>query len=101
MYPANLRPSIQLPRIMTRKPPYWLWTSRMCHKEHRRVVEEHFYEYIERLLPGYREDAEEIDGIVVRALYVYAFWGPKYGYHSELSFAELLDESNEMVKYLS
>ncbi|TGO41914.1 hypothetical protein BHYA_0015g00770 [Botrytis hyacinthi] len=85
-----------LPRIMTRKPPSWLWACKMRHEKHRKVVEEHFYTFIEQLLPGYREDAEGREAIVVRALYVYAFWGPWYEYHSELSFEELLEEFDEM-----
>ncbi|TGO50881.1 hypothetical protein BOTNAR_0376g00030 [Botryotinia narcissicola] len=87
--------TVVIPRIMTRKPPCWLWTSKMRHEEHRRAIKEHFYEHMERLLPGYREDAEG-DARFVRALYVYAFWGPNYGYHSELSFAKLLEECYEM-----
>ncbi|TGO08036.1 hypothetical protein BTUL_0229g00030 [Botrytis tulipae] len=88
--------TVVLPRIMTREPPYWLWANNILPKEHRKVVEEHFYEHVERLLPGYREDAEGRDASVVRALYVYAFWGPCYGYHSELSFEELLEEFEAM-----
>ncbi|KAF7881466.1 hypothetical protein EAF00_011835 [Botryotinia globosa] len=83
--------TVVLPRIMTRKPPSWLWRSRMLHENHRSVVEAHFYEHVERLLPGYERDARWREARVVRALYVYLFWGPCYKYHDELSFEKLVE----------
>ncbi|KAF7895755.1 uncharacterized protein EAF01_009717 [Botrytis porri] len=85
-----------LPRIMTRRPPHWLWKYNELHENHRKIIKNHFYTYMERLVPGYREDAEGREARVVRALYVYAFWGPEYGYHTELSFKELLKEWEKM-----
>ncbi|TGO43825.1 hypothetical protein BCON_0824g00010 [Botryotinia convoluta] len=85
-----------LPRIMTRKPPKWLWAYNDLPAEQNRVIREHFYTCMERLVPGYREEAEGREARVVRAVYVYALWGPGYRYHSELSFRGLLREWDGM-----
>ncbi|KAF7952701.1 hypothetical protein EAE96_005932 [Botrytis aclada] len=85
-----------LPRIMTRKPPNWLWRHKNLPEKQREILKEHFYTCMERLAPGYREEAEGMEARVVRAMYSYALWGPEYNHHSELSYEGLLSKWDEM-----
>lgn len=81
---------------MTRKPLKWIWTRNCLPEELQAVIKDHFYSYMESLVPGYRGDAEERQARVMRAVFAYAFWGTGYRSHSELSFRGLLREWKRM-----
>ncbi|KAI9648754.1 hypothetical protein NHQ30_003394 [Ciborinia camelliae] len=86
--------SMALPRIMTRGPPSFLWKdcpTRLSQLESD-AIKNAFDETIERLVPGYREDAYSLDRVLVRALGMYALFGSKYPHYHELSFEKLIQE---------
>ncbi|ESZ94611.1 hypothetical protein SBOR_5022 [Sclerotinia borealis F-4128] len=76
--------AVVLPRIMTRKPPYWLWNRHRLPPSEQQTIKRHFYDYIERLIPGYRNEADGREAVLLRALSMYAFRGPGWRYHRDL-----------------
>ncbi|KAI9648743.1 hypothetical protein NHQ30_003383 [Ciborinia camelliae] len=88
--------SLVLPRLMTRVPPYWLWDHRELFPDERKIIKRHFYDLMEKLVPGYRWEAEDRSSVLVRALSLYALRGPSWKYLSEISFRELAKEWEEM-----
>ncbi|TGO08039.1 hypothetical protein BTUL_0229g00060 [Botrytis tulipae] len=65
------------PRIVTRKPPSWLWsmTESPLSPEERDTIADAFYDQMEILCPGYKEDACLPIRKAVRALCMYAVFG--------------------------
>ncbi|KAF7923758.1 uncharacterized protein EAE98_007576 [Botrytis deweyae] len=88
--------ALVLPRYMIRKPLKWIWTRNCLPEESQAVIKDHFYSYMESLVPGYRGEAEGREAIVMRAVFAYAFWGTGYRSHLELSFRGLLREWKRM-----
>ncbi|TGO50880.1 hypothetical protein BOTNAR_0376g00020 [Botryotinia narcissicola] len=86
-----------VPRIMTRRPPVFLWDEGDdLSTFERNVIQHHFDKRIEQLLPGYCADAYSDWGNMTRAIATYALKGVDWNY-CELSFGVLLDLWNEFV----
>ncbi|KAF7881467.1 hypothetical protein EAF00_011836 [Botryotinia globosa] len=86
-----------VPRIMTRRPPVFLWDEGDdLSTFERNVIKHHFDQRIEQLLPGYCADAYSDWGNMTRAIATYALKGVDWNY-CQLSFGVLLDLWNEFV----
>ncbi|KAB8305158.1 hypothetical protein EYC80_004450 [Monilinia laxa] len=83
-----------LPRIVTRKPPSFLWnmTESPLLPEEKAQIKMAFDEEMRRLSPdrGYEGDAYEESRVLVRALCMYALFGPGFRHHVEISFKGLV-----------
>lgn len=87
--------SHQLPRIMTRQPPTFLWDIEALLKSESDEIKRVFDDTIEDLLPGYQKDAYSTDGVLVRGLGWYALFGFHYAYNFDLSWEELVLKYDE------
>ncbi|QSZ29836.1 hypothetical protein DSL72_004354 [Monilinia vaccinii-corymbosi] len=82
-----------LPRIMTRGPPTFLWneeSTTTLSKLESEAIQDAFDETIEKLVPGFLEDAYSTRGVLVRALGMYALFGVDYVHYHELSYEQLV-----------
>ncbi|KAM0148877.1 hypothetical protein ACHAPG_009739 [Botrytis cinerea] len=78
-----------LPRIVARSPPAWLWSMTESQSE-KDAIAAAFYDEIERLRPGYKDDARMPIKKAVRALCMYAVFGVNFQHYLELSFDALV-----------
>ncbi|APA09160.1 hypothetical protein sscle_04g039300 [Sclerotinia sclerotiorum 1980 UF-70] len=76
-----------VPRIMARRPPNFLWNmpGNPLLPEEKTAIATIFNREMERLCPGYLQDAYLGSRVMVRALCVYAFSGVDYRFYHELS----------------
>ncbi|KAF7871759.1 hypothetical protein EAF04_003866 [Stromatinia cepivora] len=86
--------SMALPRIMTREPPSFLWQNDpvLLSQPESNAVKDAFDDTIERLLPGYKEDAYSIYRVLIRALGMYTLFGVDYKHYHEFSWERLVRE---------
>ncbi|KAF7870187.1 uncharacterized protein EAF02_009377 [Botrytis sinoallii] len=80
------------PRIVTRKPPSWLWSmsESPLKREESDAVAAAFYDHMEMLRPGYKNDARLPIKKAIRALCMYAVFGVNFQHYLELSFDGLV-----------
>ncbi|TGO45417.1 hypothetical protein BCON_0395g00060 [Botryotinia convoluta] len=80
------------PRIVARNPPSWLWsmTESPILPEERDTIAAAFYDQMEMLRPGYKDDACLPSKKAVRALCMYAVFGANFKHYLELSFDSLV-----------
>ncbi|QSZ29837.1 hypothetical protein DSL72_004355 [Monilinia vaccinii-corymbosi] len=87
-----------LPRVVTRKPPMFLWSmlANGLFPAEKLEIKNAFDREMQRLRPesSYAHDAYDMDRVLVRALCMYALFGPGFAYHDEMSFRELVDRWN-------
>ncbi|EDO00205.1 predicted protein [Sclerotinia sclerotiorum 1980 UF-70] len=76
-----------VPRIMARRPPNFLWNmpGNPLLPEEKTAIATIFNREMERLCPGYLQDAYLGSRVMVRALCVYAFSGVDYRFYHEWS----------------
>lgn len=74
---------------MARSPPAWLWSMTESQSE-KDAIAAAFYDEIERLRPGYKDDACMPIRKAVRALCMYAVFGVNFQHYLELSFDALV-----------
>ncbi|ESZ94599.1 hypothetical protein SBOR_5010 [Sclerotinia borealis F-4128] len=81
-----------LPRIITRAAPTFLWEMSKNQLQAREIeiIKEAFDEEIEKLSRGYGNDAYESERKMVRALGIYALFGPDFMHWYEMSFEGLV-----------
>ncbi|KAF7952697.1 hypothetical protein EAE96_005928 [Botrytis aclada] len=81
-----------LPRIVTRKPPSWLWstTENILLPDEGDTIAAAFYDHMEMLRPGYKNDACSPGKKAIRALCMYAVFGVNFEHYLELSFDGLV-----------
>lgn len=83
-----------LPRIMTRRPPDFLWREGNLTFEQREMIKRSFYMRMEELLPGYRQDAHGNLAMILRGVGFYALTGGNWDPWPEISFHGLIEEWN-------
>ncbi|THV47516.1 hypothetical protein BGAL_0305g00030 [Botrytis galanthina] len=88
------------PRIVTRKSPSWLWsmTESPISPEERDTIADAFYDQMEVLRPGYKDDACLPSRKAVRALCMYAVFGVNFKHYLELSFDGLVGYWEDIMR---
>ncbi|KAJ8059304.1 hypothetical protein OCU04_012267 [Sclerotinia nivalis] len=89
-----------VPRIMARRPPNFLWNmpENPLLLEEKAAIAAAFDREMERLRPGYVQDAYLKNRVMVRALCMYAFFGVNHEYCYELSFNDLVSQWEEFMR---
>ncbi|KAF5875501.1 uncharacterized protein Bfra_003955 [Botrytis fragariae] len=80
------------PRLVARKPPSWLWSMKESPllPDESDTIAAAFYDHMEILRPGYKDDACMPIRKAVRALCMYAVFGVNFKHYLELSFDGLM-----------